>query len=394
MTLIDADNSFGLLTIFLALAAFGFWSERTRIGQILSGVILVILIGLLLSTFRVIPFDAPFYGVIWGYAVPLAIPLLLFRADLKRIIPTAGPMLISFVIAVIGTVVGVIAGFNLIDLGTEGPRIASIIGASWIGGSVNFAATSQSLGMDDQSLLSGMAAADNVGAILFLLVLVALPAQAAVRRILPSAIIENTADESAELEEDDGESLSLHMVHIAVLLALSALCCFLGYGTAALLGNYGTGAGIDWLAGFSNYGILFITIYALIIANLFPERMHSLHGDFQLGMLLMYIFFGVMGAGADILIMIEKALPIFAFVGIMATVHLVIVLTATKLLKIDLAEALIVSNTVALGPAAAAAQAASQRWNSLVTPGVMLGVLGYAVANFIGVVMAGWLAGG
>jgi uncharacterized membrane protein len=72
-------------------------------------------------------------------------------------------------------------------------------------------------------------------------------------------------------------------------------------------------------------------------------------------------------------------------------VHLAVVLAAAKLFKIDLAEAMLVSNAVALGPATAAAQAAGQRWHALVTPAVMLGVLGYAIATFIGVALSGWL---
>jgi len=117
-----------------------------------------------------------------------------------------------------------------------------------------------------------------------------------------------------------------------------------------------------------------------------------MQGDFPLGMLFMYVFFGVMGAGADVMAMIDRALPIFAFVGIMATVHLAFVLAAAKLFKLDLAEVILASNAVALGPATAAAQAAGQGWRPLVTPAVMLGVLGYAIANFIGVAMAGWLS--
>jgi uncharacterized membrane protein len=35
--------------------------------------------------------------------------------------------------------------------------------------------------------------------------------------------------------------------------------------------------------------------------------------------------------------------------------------------------------------------AASMRWRLLVTPGILLGVFGYAVANFIGVGLAGLL---
>ena len=388
--LIAAENIYALLAIFLGLAAFGFWSERTKIGQTLSGVILVILAGLLLANFRIIPFAAPFYDLVWGYAVSLAIPLLLFRADFKKILPETGPMLVSFIIAGIGTVLGVMAGASLIDMGPESANIAATLGASWIGGSMNFAATSQALGMGDASLLSAMAAADNVSGTLFLMVLVLLPASQAVRRFLPSKII----DDHEHIEGgavDEGQS-DLNMVHIATFLSLSALCCFLGYGTAGLIGAYGEGQGIEWLANFSRYGVLFVTIYALLIANFFSSRIDPLQGDFPLGMLFMYVFFGVMGAGADVMTMIDRALPIFAFVGVMASVHLIFVLAAAKLFKLDLAEVILASNAVALGPATAAAQAAGQGWRPLVTPAVMLGVLGYATANFIGVAMAGWLS--
>lgn len=388
-TLISAENNYALLAVFLGLAAFGFWSEKTKIGKALSGVILVILAGLALANLRVIPFAAPLYDMVWGYAVSLAIPLLLFRADFKKILPETGPMLASFIIAAIGTVLGVLVGASLIDMGPDGGNIAAIIGASWIGGSMNFAATSQALSLEDPSLLGAMAAADNVGGTLFLMLLVVLPASQAVRRFFPSHIIDN-ADKDAADHADDAPT-PLVMVHIAGLLALAALCCFLGYGTASIIGAYGEDMGIGWLANFGRYGVLFVTIYALLIANFFSSQVGKLNGDFQLGMLFMYVFFGVMGAGADIVAMVERALPIFAFVGIMAAVHLAVVLAATKLFKIDLAEAVLASNAVALGPATAAAQAAGQGWRPLVTPAVMLGVLGYAIANFIGVAMAGWL---
>jgi len=388
-SLIAADNTYALLTIFLGLAAFGFWSERTKIGQTLSGVILVILAGLALSNLRIIPFTAPFYDLVWGYAVSLAIPLLLFRADFRKILPEIGPMSVSFVIAVIGTVAGVMVGAYFIDMGPDGANIAATLGASWIGGSMNFAATSQALGMDDPSLLGAMAAADNVGGTLFLMLLVLLPTSAAVRRFLPSKIIEASQHIDGGAVEE--EKADLNMVHLALFLSLSALCCFLGYGTAGLIGGVGEEQQIPWLANFSRYGVLFVTIYALLIANLFSARIQPMQGDFPLGMLFMYVFFGVMGAGADVIAMVDRALPIFAFVGIMASVHLTIVLSAAKLLRLDLAEVILASNAVALGPATAAAQAAGQGWRPLVTPAVMLGVLGYATANFIGVLMAGWL---
>ena len=393
MPLIGAENIFGLIMVFVALAAFGFWSEYTRLGKFLSGVILVILAGIVLSNLRIVPFSAPFYDAVWTYAVSLAIPLLLMRANLRELFPVAGPMLLTFVIAALGTVAGVLAGHALVDLGPSSANIVSTIGASWIGGSMNFAATSQALGMEAGTLLSAMAAADNVGGTLFLVLLVLIPGRAVIRRFIPSPIVEAAAaEESAEEEaERKGALPPVQVSKLALLLAISAICCFLGYETAALIGGWGAAAGIGWLADFSRYGVLFLTLYALAVANLFPRQIEKLHGDFDLGMFFMYVFFGVMGAGANVVLMIETALPVFAFVGIMASVHLAVVLAAAKLFKIDLAEAMLVSNAVALGPATAAAQAAGQRWHALVTPAVMLGVLGYAIATFIGVALSGWL---
>lgn len=393
MSLIAAENLFGLLMVFTGLAAFGFWSEHTRLGKFLSGVILVILAGIVLSNLRIVPFDAAFYGVVWSYVVPLAIPLLLMRANLRELLPVAGPMLLTFVIAAFGTLLGAIAGFYLIDLGPGAHNIAATIAASWIGGSMNFAATSQALGMEDGTLLSAMAAADNVGGTIFLVLLVLIPGMALMRRFIPSPLMDETAaEESAEAEAArSGKRPPVEVSKLALHLAVSAVCCFLGFETAEIIGGIGQAAEIGWLANFGSYGVLFVTIYALIIANLFHRQIEKTSGDFELGMFFMYVFFGVMGAGANVALMIETALPIFGFVGVMAVVHLAVVLSAAKLFKIDLAEAMLVSNAVALGPATAAAQAAAQRWHTLVTPAVMLGVLGYAVANFIGVALSGFL---
>lgn len=376
-SLISAENNFGLIAIFLSAAAFGFWSESTRLGKILSGVILTIGAGALLSNLRILPFASPFHDLVWTYAIPLAIPLLLFKADLRRIIPEAGRLLLAFAIATFGTIAGVFAGFYLIGLGPLGHKIVGTIGASWIGGSVNFAAVSKMIDLNDGTVLGAMAASDNVGGTLFLTLLVLLPGSALIRRFFPSAVIDAApAEKDAAKSEERGR---FHAADLATALALSALCCFAGYTVAKFL-------------EVPQFGMLFVTIAALTIANVFPQRMHGLQGDFDLGMYFMYIFFAVIGASADVLLMLQTALPIFAFTGVMAVVHLAFVLGGAKLFRIDLAEALIASNACALGPATAAAQAASQRWDTLVTPAVMLGILGYAIANFIGVALSQFLA--
>ena len=87
------------------------------------------------------------------------------------------------------------------------------------------------------------------------------------------------------------------------------------------------------------------------------------------------------------------ALPIIAFIVVMVLVHLVLLVIIGKLLKLDLAEVLVASNACILGPAPAAALAASKGWQPLVAPGILVGMLGYAIATFIGVSITAVLGG-
>ena len=99
MTLISADHLFALVAIVVAGAAFAFWAESQRWGRQVSGPVWAILFGLLLSNTGVVPASTPVFSMVSDLLVPAAIPLLLFKANLRRIIAETGPMLLAFMIA-------------------------------------------------------------------------------------------------------------------------------------------------------------------------------------------------------------------------------------------------------------------------------------------------------
>jgi uncharacterized membrane protein len=165
---------------------------------------------------------------------------------------------------------------------------------------------------------------------------------------------------------------------MSIGLGLSLVICALGYWVAGLL-------------GVGRLGILFVTGFAVLIANLAPSKMDRLQGDFALGTFFMYLFFVTIGASANVLALAGEAMVLVPYAVIIVATHLVVLLAGTKLLKIDLAEALVASNACIMGPATAAAIAAGQGWRHLVAPGVLVGVLGYVIANFLGVAINGIL---
>jgi uncharacterized membrane protein len=128
-----------------------------------------------------------------------------------------------------------------------------------------------------------------------------------------------------------------------------------------------------------------VTALSLLVANFAKPLLRHVSSEFEVGTLFMYIFFVAIGAGANLSDVIGAAFPILMFILVMVVVHLVLVVLVGRLLKLDLAEVMIASNACILGPAPAAALAASKGWKPLVAPGILVGLFGYAIATFIGV---------
>ena len=86
MSLIDAQNTTALAAVIFGLAWLGFWADRNQYTRKFSGVPFVLTGALLLSNTGVIPMEAPAYGFVGQYLLPLGIPLLLFKANVRTVL--------------------------------------------------------------------------------------------------------------------------------------------------------------------------------------------------------------------------------------------------------------------------------------------------------------------
>jgi uncharacterized membrane protein len=374
MALIPADNIFALGAVLFGVAWLAFWIDTHPIGKKTSGVIWALGVSMLLSNTGIIPFSSPAYDFVGGSLVPLAIPLLLLKGDLRRIFRESGGVMISFCIASSATVAAAVIGFYLIDLGEMGPRVAGVYTGGWIGGAVNFLAVSQAVEMPPQEF-SVAISASSVVSITALMILIALPSIKLVTRFIPTTV--GTATQEG-IESGEKEAPNLRLTHITGALALSFAICALADVVAQYL-------------NMTQYSILFITVITIAVANTFPTAMDKLEGEFDIGMMLMYLFFVAVGAGTDAISFIASAFHLFIYGMLIILIHLALVLLGAKLLKIDLAEAIVASAAALVGPAVTAAIATSKGWNHLVTPGIMCGIFGYVIATFIGVTVTAML---
>jgi uncharacterized membrane protein len=374
---IAPDQTWLVWAFLLAAAALGIWAERTRWGARVSGCLITMGATFLLSNLRILPAGgtAP-YDVTWSYLVPLAIPLLLFRADLRRIVREAGPTLAAFVLGACGTVIGTIVAFQVIPLGEEGWKLAAIFSATYVGGSMNYAAAAEAVGLRAGDLLTAGVAADNLVMALYFLVLFALPGWRWLATRFP-----RRRDDRVELshQQPDGQPLP-DLMGAAFALGLAAAICAVGFAVADAAG---------WQGG----GVLVLTAITVALATLLPGRLARLEGAETLGMYLMQIFFAVIGASANVQIVLSVGPVLFLFAGLILLIHLAILLVGGRLLRLDLRELVIASNANMGGATTAAAMAAARGWRSLVLPAILCGTLGYAIATFVGVALGHWLQG-
>ena len=370
--LISPDNDFAIWAILLTLASFGLWLEGTVVGRKFSGVLTAMIIGGVLSNTGVIPISAPAYDQVWSFLVPLAIPLFLLKANLLFIARQTGPMLVAFGIAVVGTIVGTIVAFFAVPISEYRGEVVGLMSASYIGGAINFAAVATTMEITDTGFLATVSASDNVVGAIYIALLAALPSFMPVRKFMP-------LHESGDLVgsgPDRSKGGGIDVVSTSVAVAISMVVCAISYTVADYLGLF-------------SYRIIFITAISLLVANTLSSKLKNLRGEFDVGLVFMYLFLVTLGAQANAGTVINSGLQIFWFVFVLVTVHFVIVAVGSKLLKVDLADAIIASNACTAGPTTAIALSAARGWHARTTPGLMCGILGYALANFVSL----WLVG-
>jgi len=219
-------------------------------------------------------------------------------------------------------------------------------------------------------------AADALMGAVYLVVLMLLPSVAWLRRRMPSPAVERSEAEFVRggAGAGGGPPVRFDLLGVGLSLGLAFAISALGY----------------WLAdvtGLDGFGILFISALALVPGNLAPGVTRHLTGHMEVGMLLIYVFLFVIGATADIGAMIGSALPLALFAGVILVVHLAFTFAVGSVFRLDLAEVVIASNACVGGSSSAGPIAAARGWQDLVTPGILCGALGNALATFVGVAL-------
>jgi len=372
-----------------------------------------------------------------GVSLTLATPLLLLGASLRgEALRQCGSLLGSFIVASLGTLAGATLAFSLgiqqalttsLPNG-DGVKIASALLAKNIGGGINYMAVCSCLSASPESIAAGLCV-DNVMALVYFPFVSFLASK-----------YEDLSD-GGDHEESEGkddldavagvgnessvpspiEALSHAFTLAAVLTASGQFCNSKLHHLLTLLGRSTGPAGARPI----NLSLPITTLLTVLFStyyppNIFLSPMASLENNGgksnditrageTLGTVLLYLFFATAGApGWRLKDSIQRSFPpIASFLVILYGIHGVVLWGTKKLVgartkeSADLGEGnfwknvvapqrLLVASSAAIGgPATAAALAKSFGWESLLTPSLLVGNVGYAVATFAGLLFYG-----
>lgn len=395
-TLIQADDHLALWTFILVAATSAIVIEqRFKWASKVPGAVIALLIAIAASNLKIIPTDAPTYDIVWGYIVPLAIPLLLFKTNIQSLIKESWKLLLLFLVSSMATMIGtVIAFLALRRYIPELDKVSGMISASYSGGGVNYAAMSAKL-EPSESINAATIVADNMMMAFYFLILIGLAGIPVIRRIWGSPhtdeIEKNPEMQSSRtLSEAYWKPNLISLKDIAICLASSMLIVLISFKLSALLKTLlGTSNNIigDLIISLITDKYLLLTTITFIVASIFRNSFEKLNGSQELGTYCIYLFFVVIGIPASIGLIVTKAPLLFIFVFIIAMVNLAITMGVGKLFKFNVEEVVLACNANIGGPTTAAALAISKGWTKLVGPILVIGTVGYVIGNYVGTII-------
>lgn len=396
---ISPENTWALWAILTGISALSIWLEQKYkwAGKI-TGCVLALLFAMILANLRIIPVSAPTYDIVWDYVVPLAIPLLLYNANIKKIWKESGRLLVVYLVSGIGTVLGSILAFEVLkDKIPELYKAAAMMTGTYTGGSVNLVAMADAFHASSE-LVSTSVVADNLLMALYFFVLIAIPTMNFFLKRYKHPIIDQVEKEG---ESGEGKTKAaqfwgakeISLKDIAFAVAISFIIVSISVEISGFFAKViPTGnLGLNLLNGLLGNKYLIMTTITMIVATVFSDFFENIRGSQEIGTFLIYIFFTVIGAPASIPLIITKSPLLLVFCAIIVFTNMVFTFLAGKMFKFNLEEMIIASNANVGGPTTSAAMAIAKGWDKLIVPALLVGTLGYVIGNYYGILVGNLL---
>ena len=355
---------------------------RYAIVKKIGGVLICYVLGAVVGNVGLLPEGAYEYQD-WftKLTVPLALPLILFSMDVKKWFRHAGSAITSLLLGLFTVVLMIFAGFWIFkDSIPEAWKVAGLLTGVYTGGTPNMAAMKTALNVDTEVYLMTHTYEVALGAI-YLVFILSVGQKVFLWFLPPFKKAEVTGEvKTMDLEEEyesyDGYFRKKTFLPVLGAFGLSLAIFALSFGASTLFPENFSTAAI----------ILLITTFG--IAFSFIPRIKNIRKTFQTGMYIILIFCIVVSSMADVRKLVNISFDLFWFVGLaMFGSHLLHAFLA-RFFKIDADTVIISGSALICSPPFVPVVAGALKNREVILTGLIVGIAGYAVGNYLGVAIA------
>lgn len=371
-----------VLVIFYLLfpAVLIYLSQRFSIIKKIGLVMVAYLVGMIISLMGILPENAPkIQSTITDLAVPLALPLLLFSLNIKNLLKLAKTTFLSMLIGFVALLITVVGGYILFkDAIPDAWKISGMMIGVYTGGTPNLVSIKTALDVAPDAYIATHTL-DTIFSLIYIVFLISI-AKKIFGIILPpfnfSKVNTNNIEEEEDLENFNGLFSKIYFTPLLKAFGVSVFILAFAGGISMLLPP----------AYATMVAILLITTLGLAF-SLIPA-IHTIQKTFQLGMYFILIFCLVVASmiNLDNLMATSWQMVVYIFLAIFGTLFLHTVISA--LFKIDTDTTIITSTALICSPPFVPVVAAGLKNKEVIISGITVGIVGYAVGNYLGIGIA------
>ena len=375
-----------ILFYFLFPAYLLFYSTRFSIINKIGVVVICYAGGLVIGNMHIIPESiSGLTSDLMGVTILLGIPLVLFSENIVKWAKMAKTTFISLLLGVASVVVLVFVGYFIFkDRIPEIWQISGMMIGVYTGGTPNLAAIAKSLGVAEELYIMTHTAELVIGAVILLFLITgAKPFFGMFLRPYPKDG-EKAAQpdiDVADFESYDGFFKRKTFPGIMKSFGIAVAIFGISYGLSKLF----KGDASDTVA------VLSVTTLG-IAASLIPA-VNRIKSSFQLGMYFIYVFCVIVASKADIIALfsvenIDLLVNLLIYIALVIVGSLILHAILSWIFRINVDDYIITSTALSNSPPFVPVVAAALRNKNVVVPGMIIGVIGYAIGNYLGVAIA------
>lgn len=373
--------AFYLFTPLLILYACQKQSFLRRLGAVL----IAYGVGLVAGLSGLLPENsAEIQDIITTITIPLALPLMLFSSDIKSWTRLAGSTTISMVIALFAVVFSVIVGYVIFatDEIADLWKVGGLLIGVYTGGTPNLAALKIMLNVDNDTYIITHAYDMIISAAYFFFLITI--GQKLFGYILPKFKFGLKKGEESVLSDMSSKHMwglfdrkNRKPMIIALLLSIAI---------------FGIAGSTTLFVPENNQMIVVILLITTlgIVLSLVPS-VNKLNNTFELGMYLILIFSIDVASMVDLTNLVNASSTIFYYVFLVIFGSLLIQVILSSIFKIDTDTVIITSTALICSPPFVPAVAGAIKNKEIIVSGLTIGIIGYAVGNYLGVIVAEFL---